>query len=246
MPNLNIEKIIESLREGEYYIWKLNFQDGTSKNVRIKWDETSKEQLESHFKKPIADIEYSWGVHSDGADELAFRRDFKSQNPLDRNISEGDSDFTVGNTIRTNASGITGVIEKIIPERKEVHFRMQDGRLMKTNFNNVTTVEKLADEDDEIMEAALNEISNEVLTKYKASAGKAAAAADKQGDFKTGNKRFSGIVNATKKQFDNDTKSAKAAPVVADKIHTKTGDKSAGKQTQQTYEERLREFVDQS
>jgi hypothetical protein len=53
----------------------------------------------------------------------------------------------------------------------------------------------------------LNEISNELLSKYKTAAGKSASSADNKGDFKTGNKRFSGIVKATKKQFANDKKS---------------------------------------
>src|SRR4249920_1107960 len=59
-------------------------------------------------------------------------------------------------------------------------------------------------------EEELNEISNEVLSKYKTAAGKSASAADAAGDIKKGNKRFSGIVKATKKQFDNDAR-ARAA-----------------------------------
>lgn len=52
----------------------------------------------------------------------------------------------------------------------------------------------------------LTELSNELLGRYKQAAGAAASSADKQGDYKTGDKRFSGIVKATKKQFDNDAK----------------------------------------
>jgi hypothetical protein len=52
----------------------------------------------------------------------------------------------------------------------------------------------------------LKELSTELLGKYKAAAGKSASDADKKGDVATGNKRFSGIVKATKKQFNNDTK----------------------------------------
>lgn len=57
-----------------------------------------------------------------------------------------------------------------------------------------------------IKEDELNEISNALLTKYKSGAGKAASAADAMGDIKTGNKRFSGIIKATSKQFANDAK----------------------------------------
>lgn len=52
----------------------------------------------------------------------------------------------------------------------------------------------------------VDELSNELLTRYKTAAGAQASAADKAGDIKKGNKRFSGIIKATKKQFDNDLK----------------------------------------
>jgi hypothetical protein len=55
-------------------------------------------------------------------------------------------------------------------------------------------------------EEVVNELSNKLLGSYKKKAGEQASAADKAGDFKKGNKRFSGIVRATKKQFANDVK----------------------------------------
>ena len=55
----------------------------------------------------------------------------------------------------------------------------------------------------------LAELSNDKLGDYKKVAGADATAADKAGNFKRGNKRMSGITNATKKEFANDA--AKAA-----------------------------------
>jgi hypothetical protein len=52
----------------------------------------------------------------------------------------------------------------------------------------------------------INELSTDKLADYKKKAGDSASAADKAGDTKTGNKRFSGIMKATRKQFDNDAK----------------------------------------
>lgn len=52
----------------------------------------------------------------------------------------------------------------------------------------------------------LNELSNEKLAKYKTAAAADAKKADTEGDYKRGDKRFSGIVKATKKQFANDSK----------------------------------------
>ena len=52
----------------------------------------------------------------------------------------------------------------------------------------------------------LTELSNDKLTQYKTAAAADASKADKEKDFARGDKRFSGIVKATKKQFDNDAK----------------------------------------
>lgn len=125
----------------------------------------------------------------------------KSSKPMEEDTSEMPE---AGDTIRTNKSEMDGKVDRI--EGNVVFFRIADGRLMKTGLNNVTVVQKLADGDSEIMEDELDEVSNELLAKYKTAAGKSASAADKQGDYKTGDKRFKGIVKATNKQFDNDAK----------------------------------------
>jgi len=52
----------------------------------------------------------------------------------------------------------------------------------------------------------LNELAPTTLASYKKKAGAAATAADAAGDTKTADRRFSGIVKATKKQFDQDAK----------------------------------------
>ena len=56
----------------------------------------------------------------------------------------------------------------------------------------------------------LNELSPQTLASYKKKAGADATAADKEGDYERGNKRFSGIVKATNKEFDNDVKQSNA------------------------------------
>jgi hypothetical protein len=57
-----------------------------------------------------------------------------------------------------------------------------------------------------LTEDQINELSTDLLANYKKKASADATAADKKGDYKRGDKRFSGIVKATKKQFANDTK----------------------------------------
>lgn len=57
-----------------------------------------------------------------------------------------------------------------------------------------------------VKEEQIDELSNELLDRYKKKAGEAASAADKAKDFEKGHKRFKGIVKATFKQFANDAK----------------------------------------
>jgi hypothetical protein len=91
--------------------------------------------------------------------------------------------------IRTQNSPMQGVKRELTPQQKTLQKDYYDSqkRGMST-------------------EGVVNELSNELLGNYKKKAGEQASAADKAGDFKKGNKRFSGIVRATKKQFANDVK----------------------------------------
>jgi hypothetical protein len=71
----------------------------------------------------------------------------------------------------------------------------------------------------------LAELSSEKLGQYKKAAGAQASAADKAGDTKKADKRFSGIVKATKKQFANDEKGvAEVSKSTLDRYVTKAVD----------------------
>jgi hypothetical protein len=59
------------------------------------------------------------------------------------------------------------------------------------------------------LKTSLQELSNDMLGKYKKAASADASKADKEGNFKRGDKRFNGIVKATNKQFANDAKKTK-------------------------------------
>ena len=69
----------------------------------------------------------------------------------------------------------------------------------------------------------LDELSTSTLASYKKKASTQATAADKAGDFKKGDKRYSGIIKATKKQFANDAK--KNEEVEITESHFKVGQK---------------------
>jgi len=65
---------------------------------------------------------------------------------------------------------------------------------------------RLNSESLEIPELQLSELTSNLLARYKTRASAAAKAADQAGNYKTGDKRFKGILKATTKQFDNDLK----------------------------------------
>jgi hypothetical protein len=65
----------------------------------------------------------------------------------------------------------------------------------------------------EMAEETVNELSNQLLGRYKKAAGADASAADKAGNFEKGDKRFKGIVKATIKQGENDSKKHKEKDV---------------------------------
>lgn len=57
-----------------------------------------------------------------------------------------------------------------------------------------------------VKEEQIDELSSELLDRYKKKAGLAAQAADKAKKYDLGHKRFKGIIKATFKQFANDAK----------------------------------------
>lgn len=57
-----------------------------------------------------------------------------------------------------------------------------------------------------VKEESINELSSDLLARYKEKAGLAAQAADKAKKYDLGHKRFKGIMKATFKQFANDAK----------------------------------------
>ena len=83
------------------------------------------------------------------------------------------------------------VVENLINMRGE-------GALSMEMYNKIVAIKEELEK--------LDELSSDLLGRYKKAAGAQASAADKAGDYAKGNKRFSGIMKATKKQFDNDAK----------------------------------------
>lgn len=98
--------------------------------------------------------------------------------------------YTIADDLGVPLSDVQPILNKLV----------SDGKLAAEN-NAHGEVEYSAAVDEAIME-----VSTEKLAKYKTAAGADARKADAEGDYKRGDKRFSGIVKATKKQFANDAK----------------------------------------
>ena len=77
-------------------------------------------------------------------------------------------------------------------------------------------IKKLKTELGIVSEEQLDELSNKKLGKYKTAAGADASKADSEGDYKRGDKRMSGIIKATKKEFDNDKKKSNISQGMAE------------------------------
>jgi len=96
---------------------------------------------------------------------------------------------------QSEAEGKMNMVSRMVVQGKH------DDALKRLNSMSHIKFSKHVEESEE-----LSELSTELLGRYKKAASASASAADAKKDFKTGNKRFSGIMKATNKQFDNDMK----------------------------------------
>jgi hypothetical protein len=83
-------------------------------------------------------------------------------------------------------------------------------------------------EAQQAMPSGINELSSELLGRYKKAAGADAKKADAEGDYERGNKRFKGINRATIKQFDNDVKKHQVEENAWDRLQREKALESAG------------------
>lgn len=136
----------------------------------------------------------------------------KKEQPKKQSVSEakdeGEYDYegamakTLLQTICRNAEALKDMLEddENLPEWVQSKITKAEDYIT-TSLDYMKSTEELDEEVEQI-----DELSTELLGRYKTAAGAQASAADKAGDYAKGNKRFSGIMKATRKQFDNDAK----------------------------------------
>ena len=173
-------------------------------------DEPSKKDVD-HV---MAGVKAHNGEHDGSSDKGAF---FKFKSHTDAENFKRHVDKCPGKTCYADHTESTEFTAPSLDETwskeqlaniKSLHAKMSKsvGLDPTKKYGTIITKSKKDREMDKAIKDEMNEISNATLTSYKQKAGEQASAADKVGDFKKGDKRFSGIVKATKKQFANDLK----------------------------------------
>ena len=173
-------------------------------------DEPSKKDVD-HV---MAGVKAHNGEHDGSSDKGAF---FKFKSHTDAENFKRHVDKCPGKTCYADHTESTEFTAPSLEETwskeqlaniKSLHAKMSKsvGLDPTKKYGTIITKSKKDREMDKAIKDEMNEISNATLTSYKQKAGEQASAADKAGDFKKGDKRFSGIVKATKKQFANDLK----------------------------------------
>jgi len=132
-----------------------------------------------------------------------LRNIVEGKGPLNRLTAAESMTVDHYSALRTTiTSPVLNVQEDARPSMIGKYFKTVEEELQESAQQGNLRTRQLA----ERVTTRLNELSTATLASYKKKAGADASKADKEGDFKRGNKRFSGIVKATKKQFANDTK----------------------------------------
>jgi hypothetical protein len=121
--------------------------------------------------------------------------------PKKKGVAEADS-----NAMDTVAKRLTDPKDGISAKLRAAGDKRRDSQYMSSQIakNDRTSKDEWGN---------IKELSSDTLGRYKKAASADATAADAVGDYKRADKRFSGIVKATKKQFAND---AKSVPVSED------------------------------
>ena len=58
------EELAESLKKGEYFIWTVYFDDGTSKRIKVTSDEFDPYEYYANQNKVVVNVDYDWSIHS--------------------------------------------------------------------------------------------------------------------------------------------------------------------------------------
>ena len=58
-------ELAENLKQGEYFVWTVYFDDGTSKRIKVKSDEFDPYSYYAKKNQVVVNVEYDWTTHND-------------------------------------------------------------------------------------------------------------------------------------------------------------------------------------
>jgi len=154
-----------------------------------------------------SDDYYEYGDYDDTIDSRTGQKwgpyDFMAFS--DEQLDEGLLGFIANKKpeLKKKSEPVDPMVAKIVSNRLNPQSRVPQAKAkVYHGYDEYNRAKAVGD----VEESTVNELSTDKLAQYKTAAGADASAADKRGDYERGDKRFSGIVKATKKQFANDLK----------------------------------------
>ena len=171
------------------------------KSIRFaKGEPRDKPHLSTDNEEHYTVGEKEWNQQVQHAKKMAMQEKVKDKFDIGEYDQEGDMAKSDLRSIIANAQKMHDMIDDAdnLPEWVQSKItKAEDYISTVANYMN----SEMSEEVEQI-----DELSSDLLGRYKTAAGADASKADKAGDYDKGNKRFSGIVKATKKQFANDMK----------------------------------------
>ncbi|MHB8123416.1 MAG: hypothetical protein ACYDG4_14815 [Desulfuromonadaceae bacterium] len=179
------------------------------KDLTVESFEESVDTIEESFtvkdsEGKVVHVAYSEGEAKRKAAALALKTGKPHKVGYERAMSPKKTDESVDLQEMKQGKEYTQaqIMKKINSGEWEAVTDIKPGKHVELRHHTGKRVQVQVKEDFEQIE----ELSTDFLGKYKKAASADASNANQEGDFKKGDKRFSGIVKATKKQFANETK----------------------------------------
>jgi hypothetical protein len=200
-PNLGSDKLVY---DGKYnqILWSIK-KLGIPDNVAFLDDSkqgVAESEKQSKSREMDLDRHYKNIINTKGLSDKAKKDTTDIYNKLKKNKEQGVAEAgsnAMSDTAKRLANKDDGKVAKL---RAAGDKRRED----QLKGRNIAKRNESVD-----LKTSLQELSNDMLGKYKKAASADASKADKEGNVKRGDKRFSGIVKATNKQFANDAKKTK-------------------------------------
>lgn len=63
LKQMNADNINESLKQGEYYVWTVYFDDGSQKRIKVKSDEFDPYEYYAKKNQVVVNVDYDWSIH---------------------------------------------------------------------------------------------------------------------------------------------------------------------------------------